>query len=93
MVYVERLTAPEVINTMPAATLRSFADHGNVTDALGTVAGAACTTLRRADDAGIDLDAISAELEDEGVRSFCDSYEELLGRIEAKVGQHVGADS
>jgi transaldolase len=92
VVYVERLTAPDVINTMPAATLRSFADHGNVTDALGTVAGAACSTLRRADDAGIDLDAISTELEDEGVRSFCDSYEELLGRIEAKVGEHVEAD-
>ena len=31
-------------------------------------------------DAGIDLDAITAPLEREGVRSFCDSCEELLGR-------------
>ena len=41
--------------------------------------------LRRAEDAGVDLDAITAELEREGVRSFCDSYEELLACIETKL--------
>ena len=84
VLYVEKLTAPDVVNTMPEATLRAFADHGDVTHALSIVTGAACSTLRRAHDAGIDLDAITAQLEREGVRSFCESYEELLGRIEAK---------
>ena len=51
---------------------------------ISIVTGAACNTLRRAHDAGIDLDAITAQLEREGVRSFCESYEQLLGRIEAK---------
>ena len=85
VLYVEKLTAPDVVNTMPEATLRAFADHGDVTHALSVVTGAACSTLHRAEDAGIDLDAITAQLEREGVRSFCDSYEQLLGRIEAKV--------
>ena len=85
VLYVEKLTAPDVVNTMPEATLRSFADHGDVTHALSIVMGAACNILRRAQDAGIDLDAITAQLEREGVRAFCDSYEQLLGRIEAKV--------
>jgi len=85
VLYVEKLTAPDVVNTMPEAPLRAFADHGNVTHALSIVAGAACTTLGRAHDAGINLDAITAQLEREGVRSFCTSYEELLGRIEAKL--------
>ena len=40
--------------------------------------------MRRAHDAGIDLNATTAQLEREGVRSFCESYEQLLGRIEAK---------
>ena len=84
VLYVEKLTAPDVVNTMPEATLRAFADHGDVTHALSIVTGAACNTLRRAHDAGIDLDAITAQLEREGVQSFCDSYEELLGRIGAK---------
>jgi transaldolase len=84
VLYVEKLTAPGVINTMPEATLRAFADHGDVTDAVNMVAGAACHTLRLARDAGIDLDAITAELEREGVRSFCNSYRELLRCIEEK---------
>jgi transaldolase len=92
VLYVEKLTAPDVINTMPEATLRAFADHGNVTHALSIVTGGACNTLRRAHDAGIDLDAITAQLEREGVRSFCDSYDELLGRIAAKADAAGGKD-
>ncbi len=86
VLYVEQLTAPDVVNTMPEATLRAFADHGDVTHALSIVTGSACSTLHRAQEAGIDLDAVTAQLEQEGVRSFCDSYEQLLGLIEAKVG-------
>ena len=84
VLYVEQLIRPDVINTMPEATLRAFADHGEVADAL-PIAGAASATLRRARDAGIDLAAVTSELEREGVRSFCDSYHELLACIEAKL--------
>jgi transaldolase len=51
--------------------------------------GAAEETLRRAEAAGIDLAAVTAQLEREGVRSFCDSYHELLDCIEAKVQRTV----
>jgi transaldolase len=85
VLYVEGLIAPDVINTMPEATLRAFADHGDPTRALGDHASAAEQILRRAAEAGIDLDAVTAELEREGVRSFCASYHELLDSLEAKV--------
>jgi transaldolase len=85
VLYVEDLIAPDVINTMPEATLRAFADHGNVARALSLDAGVAEEILRRAADAGIDLDAITAQLEREGVRSFCDSYHDLLNCIETKL--------
>jgi transaldolase len=85
VLYVEELIAPDVINTMPQATLSAFADHGNVADTLSDVAGAAKATLRRAQEAGIDLDAITAQLERDGVRSFCDSYHDLLACIETKL--------
>ena len=49
--------------------------------------GAAEDTLRRAGEAGIDLDAVTAELERDGVRSFCDSYRDLLRCIESKLGR------
>jgi transaldolase len=82
VLYVEELIAPEVINTMPEATLRAFADHGDMRGALSLDADAAEETLRLAADAGIDLPAVTAELEREGVRSFCDSYHQLLDCIE-----------
>jgi transaldolase len=83
VLYVEELIAPDVINTMPEATLRAFADHGEVS-AMNMDAGAAEAVLRRSEEAGIDLPVLTAELEREGVRSFCDSYHDLLGSIEAK---------
>lgn len=91
VLYVERLTAPDVVNTMPEATLRAFAHHGNVVHALTVVTGSACETLHRAHDAGIDLEAITAQLEREGVRSFSDSYQSLLDCIDAKVTRRVGS--
>ena len=81
VLYVEELIAPDVINTMPEATVRAFADHGDASRAIAEPDD----TLHRAADAGIDLAAITAELERDGVRSFCDSYRELLDRIEARL--------
>jgi transaldolase len=85
VLYVEQLIAPDVINTMPLATLRAFADHGDVSAAPVSDAAAAEDTLRRAADAGVDLDAITSELEREGVRAFCDSYRELLDSIATRL--------
>ena len=85
VLYVENLLAPEVVNTMPEATLHAFADHGNVGRALTGDAASAERVLQGAADDGIDLDDITSELEREGVRSFCDSYRELLSCIETKV--------
>jgi transaldolase len=82
VLYVERLIAPGVINTMPEATLHAFADHGDIGAALSADAAPAEQLLRDAAEAGIDLDVITTELERDGVRSFCDSYHELLARIE-----------
>jgi transaldolase len=89
VMYVEELIAPDVVNTMPEATLRAFADHGDPARSLGDDSSAAEETLRRAASAGVDLDVVTAELEREGVRSFCNSYNELLACIEAKVQRTV----
>ena len=83
--YVAGLIGPDVINTMPDHTLRAFADHGQVEPTLQADPAAAERTLAEAAVAGIDLQAVTAELEREGVRSFCDSYRELLGSIEGKL--------
>jgi transaldolase len=84
VLYVEELIAPGVVNTMPEATLRAFADHGRVTDAPRQNARGAAEILRAAS-SGVDLAALTAQLEREGVRSFCASYDELLASIEGRL--------
>jgi transaldolase len=91
VLYVERLIAPGVVNTMPEQTLRAFADHGNVGRALDTDLSEAVRLLAEAAQAGLDLDAITATLEREGVRSFCDSYNELLRCIDSKLPALAGS--
>jgi transaldolase len=93
VLYVEELIAPEVINTMPEATLRAFADHGKLGRALSVDAGAAEETLRIAANEGIDLDAVTAQLEREGVRSFCDSYHQLLDCMDSELRSIVPASA
>ena len=86
VLYVAELIGPDVVNTMPEQTLRAFADHGEVRPTLTEAPAAAERTLADAEAAGIDLATVTAELEREGVQLFCDSYRELLDRIESKLG-------
>jgi transaldolase len=83
--YVYELIGPGVINTMPEHTLRAFADHGAVARTLDADPDAAEQALAAAAAAGIDLATVTAQLEREGVRSFCDSYHQLLDCIELKL--------
>jgi transaldolase len=85
VLYVERLIAPGVINTMPEKTLYAFADHGDVETTLGIHPEEADAVLSSAAVQGIDLDAIASDLERDGVRAFCDSYRTLLACVEGKV--------
>jgi transaldolase len=90
VLYVEGLIAADVVNTMPEATLRAFADHGRASSVLSESTAAAEDVLRHAQAAGIDLVAITAQLEREGVQSFCASYHELIDRIKSKTEATVG---
>jgi transaldolase len=82
--YVAELIGPGVINTMPEHTLRAFADHGTAARTLDTDPAAAEQALAAAAAAGIDLATLTAQLEREGVRSFCDSYHQLLDCIQRR---------
>jgi transaldolase len=85
VLYVESLIAPGVVNTMPAKTLEAFADHGEATSTLGGDAAEARRVIEKARAEGIDLEAITAALERDGVDAFCDSYRELLGFVESRL--------
>jgi transaldolase len=91
VLYVEELVAPDVVNTMPEETLRAFAEHG---DASRDFSGAAAAgTLIQAAQAGLDLAAITSQLEEEGVRAFCRSYQQILERLESRLRDDAPAGS
>jgi transaldolase len=90
VLYVAELIGPDVVNTMPEHTMHAFADHGTVARTLDADVKGAVQTLRDAPAVGVDLDAVTTELEREGVQSFCDSYGELLDCIESKLEAMAG---
>jgi transaldolase len=93
VLYVSELIGPDVVNTMPAQTLQAFADHGRVARTLDADQGAAERTLSEVATARIDLADVTAELEREGVDSFCDSYHALLACVAHKVSEGGPAQS
>ena len=82
--YVEALAAPFTVNTMPEATLKAFADRGEVGATLPPDGGDCEETLAQFAKAGIDIDALAAKLQDEGAKSFVKSWNGLMGAIAAK---------
>src|SRR2546421_5620527 len=85
VLYVTELIGPDVIRTMPEQTLRAFADHGAVARTVDANPDDAERMLAAAAVGGLDLAAVTAQLEREGVSAFCDSYHQLLACIEHKL--------
>ena len=84
ILYVQALAAPNTVNTMPEATLKALADHGEVGPVMPTDGGDCEAVLAEFAKAGIDVDALAAQLQTEGAKSFVDSWNELMGVIESK---------
>jgi transaldolase/transaldolase/glucose-6-phosphate isomerase len=84
-IYVDDLVGPYTVNTLPPATLDAVRDHG-VVDPAAVTAGVeeAMARVARLADLGIDFDAITAELQVEGVAAFAGSYDDLLASIGRK---------
>jgi transaldolase len=84
VLYVKALAAPFTVNTMPEATLIALADHGELGSIMSADGGDSETVLAQFTKAGIDIDALAAQLQVEGAKSFVKSWDELLGVIASK---------
>jgi len=84
ILYVKGLTAPLTVNTMPEGTLKQFADHGEIGAPIGADGGDCEAVIARHEQAGIDVDALAVQLQDEGAKSFVKSWNELMGVIASK---------
>ena len=85
--YVQSLAAPHTINTMPESTLSAFADHGALGEGLSSQSTDAEGNLNEIVRNGIDIDALAVRLQDEGAKSFVNSWKDLLDVIASKSKQ------
>lgn len=82
--YVDELIGAHTVNTLPDATLEAFADHGTVNRTIDRNIDQAETVWKQLHDVGIDMAAVSSQLETEGVASFIASFDDLIGTLEQK---------
>jgi transaldolase len=69
---------------MPEGTLKAFTDHGELGASLRAESGDGEAELTQFARSGIDVDALAAQLQDEGAKSFVKSWNELMGVIAFK---------
>ncbi len=84
-IYIDKLIAPNTINTVPLETIEKFAKHGNPENYNGWDENKILSKLSDLDQTGIDLSQITEDLQKNGVKLFADSFDNLLNAIESKV--------
>nr|WP_025825702.1 bifunctional transaldolase/phosoglucose isomerase [Acetobacter persici] len=84
VLYVDSLIGPHTVNTVPPATMDAFRDHGTVAETLTAGLEDARHVLAEAKRLKLDLDGVTATLVDEGVTSFEEAFDSLLGSVAAK---------
>jgi transaldolase len=84
VLYIKALAAPFTVNTMPEGTLKALADHGELGTILPADGGDCEEVLAEFAKAGVDVDALAAQLQDEGAKSFVKSWNELMAVITSK---------
>jgi transaldolase/glucose-6-phosphate isomerase len=83
--YVEALIGKDTVNTLPDETIDAFADHGKlVKDAIEINVDGATKIFNDIKNTGIDIDAVTWELEHDGISKFIEPYDQLMAAITEK---------
>src|SRR5215467_5796597 len=84
ILYIKALAAPFTVNTMPEATLKALATHTELGELLPTDGGNAEEVLGQFAKAGVDVEALAAQLQSQGAESFVKSWNDLMSVISSK---------
>ncbi|MBD0320878.1 MAG: transaldolase [Gemmatimonadetes bacterium] len=87
VIYVEELIGEHTVNTMPLATVKAFADHGVARRTVDQDLPAAHQVLADLRELGIDLDAVTEQLQTEGVDKFSKSFRGMMQVVEEKLSR------
>ncbi|HEX8905891.1 MAG TPA: transaldolase [Longimicrobiaceae bacterium] len=85
VMYIEALIGPDTVNTMPLATIEAFADHGEVRRTVDTDLDQARADLATLQELGIDLEAVTEQLQVEGVEKFAKSFRQMIQAVDEKL--------
>ena len=84
VLYVKALAAPFTVNTMPESTLKALAEHKELGTIIPADGGDCEEVLSQFVKAGIDIDALAVQLQNEGAKLFVKSWNELMAVINSK---------
>ncbi|HUR82240.1 MAG TPA: bifunctional transaldolase/phosoglucose isomerase [Thermoanaerobaculia bacterium] len=84
VLYIESLIGADTVNTIPPATYDAFKDHGSVQLTLEQDVDEARRVLEQFEAKGFSLKAITEKLTADGVKSFNESFAQLVDTIEAR---------
>jgi transaldolase/glucose-6-phosphate isomerase len=88
--YVDALNGPDVVNTMPPATMDAARDHGVIRLTIEDDLDDARATLSRLEQCGISLEEVTQALVDDGVQQFADAADKLYGAVAMKRATVLG---
>ena len=91
VLYIESLIGPDTITTVPPATLDAFRDHGRVRVTLDTEGAEAEAVLSSAATLGLDVHAITEQLQADAIKAFASSFDQLVATLGAKRSQILTA--
>ncbi|MFD0987913.1 transaldolase [Methyloligella solikamskensis] len=83
--YVDPLIGPDTVSTLPVETLDAYRDHGDPATRLEDDLDAARALPDKLKQLGIDIDEVSAKLEEEGIDKFVKPFDALMQALEAKL--------
>ena len=82
--YVDSLIGPNTVNTLPDATVDAFSNRGNLALTITKDVDQADAQWRQLKNFGVNVADVAARLEREGVKSFQNSFDELISVLTAK---------
>jgi len=86
VLYIDDLVGPETVTTVPAKTLEAYADHGRPAARIEDGVEDARALMSQLEEVGVDMQTVTDELIEEGVRTFEEAFAKLLNTIKAKAG-------
>jgi transaldolase len=82
--YIESLIGPETVNTVPLETIDAYRDHGDPKLRLEQDVKEANWIMAQLSELGINIDKVTGQLEDEGVKKFNEPFDKLMETLTKK---------